>query len=212
MTVRQRDAQQDVQRIQQLAQARFGYKQLHPGQLEAISSLLQGHDTLAIMPTGAGKSAIYQIAGLLLPNPVIIVSPLIALQNDQVQSIQQQEIAQAAVLNSTLSATRRHATLEAFKTGELKFLLLAPEQFNNEETLAYLREAQPSLVVVDEAHCISEWGHDFRPDYLKLGTVLETLGHPVTLALTATAAPPVRDEIVQRLSLREPCILGCFSL
>jgi ATP-dependent DNA helicase RecQ len=196
--------QQGTQRIHHIAREKLHYDELRPGQEEAIQSVIKGQDTLVIMPTGSGKSAIYQIAALLLPGPTVIVSPLIALQRDQVEAIQEREVAEAAVVNSTLRESQRREAFEELEEGDLEFLFLAPEQFNNEETLARLQAARPSLFVVDEAHCISEWGHDFRPDYLKLGAIIEALGRPTILALTATASPPVRDEIIQRLGLHEP--------
>jgi ATP-dependent DNA helicase RecQ len=193
--------------VRRIAREAFGYDRLRPGQEEAIKSLLSGRDTLAVMPTGAGKSAIYQIAGLQIPGPTIVVSPMIALQRDQVMTLQEQGLAEAAHVNSTMSANQRQEVFQTLKEGELEYLLLAPEQFNNPESLEYLREAKPSLFVVDEAHCISDWGHDFRPDYLKLGTVIETLGHPTLLALTATASPPVREEIMERLGMHNPKVV-----
>jgi ATP-dependent DNA helicase RecQ len=168
---------------------------------------LAGRDTLVIQPTGSGKSAIYQAAGLLLDGPTIIVSPLIALQKDQADAITEQpHNATAAVLNSNQPTAKIKDTFAALEEAELEFLFLAPEQLRKQETLEKLKESEPSLFVIDEAHCISEWGHDFRPDYLGLGAVIESLGHPTVLALTATAAPEVRNEIVERLGLREPKI------
>ncbi len=188
--------------IDRIARERFGFPSLRPGQREAIEAVLAGRDTVAIMSTGSGKTAIYQIAGQLLDGATVVVSPLIALQRDQVEGE-----ADAAVLNSTLSAGAREAVFEEAEDGELEYVLLAPEQLAHEEVIERLLEARPSLFVVDEAHCVSEWGHDFRPDYLGLGEVIERLGGPAVLALTATASPPVRDDIVEILRLREPEII-----
>lgn len=197
----------NAQHLQQIAKEQFGYDNLRPGQETAIQAVLEGRDTLAVMPTGSGKSAIYQIAGFLIPGPTVIVSPLVALQHDQVEAIAEQDVGEAGVVNSTIKDAERQEAFENLKQGNLEFLFLAPEQFNNAETLKHLQAAKPSLFVVDEAHCISEWGHDFRPDYLRLGTVIEALGRPRVLALTATAAPPVREEILSRLEMRDPQVV-----
>src|SRR5215203_6083249 len=198
------DLQQVVNRA---AQELLGYEQLRPGQEEAITAVLRGSDTLAVMPTGSGKSAIYQIAGALIPGATIVVSPLIALQRDQVEAIAGMDAGRAALVNSALPASERTEALDEFAEGAAEFLFLAPEQFANEETFARVQASKPSLFVVDEAHCISEWGHDFRPEYLRLGAVIEALGRPRVLALTATASQPVRQEIVERLGMREPRIV-----
>jgi ATP-dependent DNA helicase RecQ len=192
--------------IQALARSALGHRRLRPGQREAVEALLRGRDVLAVMPTGSGKSAIYQLAALRIPGPTVVVSPLVALQRDQVEAIRARRLG-AAQANAAIPATERRQALEDLEQGDLEFLFLAPEQLANAETLERLRAARPSLVVVDEAHCISSWGHDFRPDYARLGAMLEALGRPVALALTATAAPPVRREIVERLGLRDPVVV-----
>jgi ATP-dependent DNA helicase RecQ len=155
------------------------------------------------MSTGSGKSAIYQIAALLIDGPTLVVSPLIALQRDQVESLEEAIPGESAAVSSAVSEGEREEALDDLSEGENEFTFLAPEQLANADVLARVREARPSLVVIDEAHCISEWGHDFRPDYLRLGAVVEELGHPPVLALTATASPPVREEIVERLGMRD---------
>jgi ATP-dependent DNA helicase RecQ len=195
----------DAARIERLAREKLGIEELHRGQLEAIEAVLGGRDTLAVMSTGYGKSAIYQLAGELLGRPTIVVSPLIALQRDQVEAIEEHiSPGEAAELNSTLSPKRRHELIASLERGEHEFVLLAPEQLAKPEVLAELAATRPSLLVIDEAHCISEWGHDFRPDYLQLGAFAERLGRPTILALTATASPPVRREIVERLGMEDP--------
>jgi ATP-dependent DNA helicase RecQ len=197
----------DWRSIREICREKYHFSQFRPGQKEALEAVLQGRDALAVLPTGSGKSAIYQIAGLMIPGPTVVVSPLIALQRDQAESIENAKLGSAAVLNSMQPRSEREQTLEDLAQTELEFLLLAPEQFSNPDTMARVKAAKPSLFVVDEAHCISEWGHDFRPDYLRLGAVLEQLGRPRTLALTATASAEVRREIIERLQLREPDVI-----
>jgi ATP-dependent DNA helicase RecQ len=185
----------------------LGLVRLRPGQEEAIRALLAGQDTLFVAPTGSGKSAVYQIAGSLKEGTTVIVSPLIALQKDQAESIAATHLAEPAVVNSTLSANEQRAELNRIENGKAKFLFLAPEQLRKEETLDRLKASSVTLFAVDEAHCISQWGHDFRPDYLELANVIEALGHPVTLAMTATASNDARDEIIHRLRLRDPRVI-----
>ena len=193
--------------VDRVARDVFGFTALRPGQREALDALLSGRDTLAVMASGAGKSAIYQIAALLLEGPTVVFSPLLALQQDQVESLEERLPGEAAPLNSRVGMRARRRTLRRLEEGAVEFLFLAPEQLARAAVRDELAAARPSLLVVDEAHSISEWGHDFRPDYLRLGPLVEQLGHPVTLALTATAAPPVRDEVVERLGLRDPAIV-----
>ena len=194
--------------ILKLARENFGFEELRPGQEEAVRALLGGKDTLVIMPTGSGKSAIYQIAGAKIDEAVLVISPLIALQKDQVDAINSQNGGEmeAVLINSTQRVSELEESFEKVEQGEGKFIFLAPEQLRKQETIESLEAAGIGLFVIDEAHCISEWGHDFRPDYLQLGPVIERLGHPVVLAMTATASPQVRDEIVQRLGMRKPKI------
>ncbi len=191
-------------RIRALARDRLGFDALRAGQLEGIQSVLAGRDTLCVMSTGSGKTAIYQLAGLMLDGPAIVVSPLIALQRDQVDAM---DGGQAALVNSTLTETEREEAFEEAEEGTLDFLLLAPEQLAKPEVLEELRQARPALFVVDEAHCVSQWGHDFRPDYLKLAGAIAAVGRPPVLALTATAAPPVREDIVEVLEMRDPEVI-----
>jgi ATP-dependent DNA helicase RecQ len=192
--------------IRKAARETFNFASLRPGQEEAIKAVLDGHDTLVVQPTGSGKSAIYQIAGLLIDGPTLIVSPLIALQKDQVDAIDANDIAPAAALNSTQPVAEIREELEKVEEGQLEFIFLAPEQLRKPETIESLRAANISLFVVDEAHCISQWGHNFRPDYMRIGAAVEALGHPCVLALTATATERVRSEIVERLGMRRPKI------
>jgi ATP-dependent DNA helicase RecQ len=193
--------------IDRIAREVFGFEELRPGQREATEAVVGRRDALVVMASGAGKSAIYQIAALLLDGPTLVCSPLIALQQDQVEEIDEHLPGEAAPLNSRLGEGSRRRTLKRLEEGDVEFLFLAPEQLAKPDVVEELERVAPSLLVVDEAHCVSEWGHDFRPDYLRIGPLVERLGHPTTLALTATAAPPVRREIVERLGLRDPEIV-----
>jgi ATP-dependent DNA helicase RecQ len=193
--------------IAQAAKKLLKFPSLRPGQEEAIRSLLEGRDTLLVQPTGSGKSAVYQIAGALLEGSTLVVSPLIALQKDQADAIQASRLDETAVVNSTLSAAGLRDSLQRIQEGKVEYIFLAPEQLSKDETIERLRSSRVSLVAIDEAHCISQWGHDFRPDYLGLAHVIEALGHPPTLAMTATASNEVRSEIIARLGLRNPCVL-----
>ena len=199
-------------RILDTARSGYGFESLRPGQEEAIQALLDGRDCLVVQPTGSGKSAIYQIAGLMIDGPTLVVSPLIALQKDQVDSIEARNSAGAVVVNSAQPATESRENLERVEEGKAEYLFMAPEQLRKPETLAQLQAAGISLFVVDEAHCVSQWGHDFRPDYLDLGKVIEQLGHPPVLAMTATASAQVREDIAARLGMRDPeVLLGGFD-
>ncbi|WP_254699011.1 RecQ family ATP-dependent DNA helicase [Rhodococcus sp. SGAir0479] len=202
-----------VDDLRRVARENFGWEQLKPGQLEAMTAVLDGRDVMAAMPTGYGKSAIYQVTGVLRDGMTLVISPLIALEHDQVAAIEAADDAPAALaVDSTLSARRTEEAWQTVEEDGVEYLFLSPEQLANEKTMKRLADADVSLVVVDEAHCISAWGHDFRPDYLRLGAAIEHLGHPPVLALTATASPPVREEIVTQLRMRDPhMVVGGFD-
>ncbi|MEU6410486.1 ATP-dependent DNA helicase RecQ [Microbispora sp. NPDC046933] len=185
-------------RLRATAREAFGWQQLRPGQQEAMEHLLAGRDVLLVMPTGGGKSAVYQVPGLLLEGPTVVVSPLIALQRDQVMGLLKAGAAGAVAVNSAGSV---EAGLDQVTAGHAEYVFLSPEQLAKPEVVERLAQARPSLIAVDEAHCVSAWGHDFRPEYLRLGKVIERLGHPPVIAMTATAAPTVREEIVESLGL-----------
>ncbi|MGW4317772.1 RecQ family ATP-dependent DNA helicase [Streptomyces sp. NPDC004684] len=195
-----------ARRLRAAAADVFGWDTLRPGQLTAMEWVLAGDDALVVMPTGSGKSAIFQVPALLLPGPVVVVSPLIALQRDQIAGLPEQA-PRAVALNSALTAAGEQAAWRAVEEGAARFLYLAPEQLAKDEVVERLAGARPALFVVDEAQCVSSWGHDFRPDYLRLAQAVRRLGRPPLLALTATAAPPVRREIVERLGMERPRVL-----
>ena len=204
MTKINRDVHRNIVDIAAAAKKLLGFSSLRPGQEAAIRFLLEGQDTLLVQPTGSGKSAVYQIAGALLEGSTVIVSPLIALQKDQADAIDASRLEESALLNSTLSSAALREVHRRIAGGEAQYIFLAPEQLAKRETVERLRASGVSLIAIDEAHCISQWGHDFRPDYLGLAHVIEALGHPPTLAMTATASNEVRKEIIQRLGLRNP--------
>jgi ATP-dependent DNA helicase RecQ len=195
--------------VSEAARRLFGYSALRPGQYEAISSVVAGHDTLAVLATGSGKSAIYEIAGPLMSGPTIVISPLLALQRDQVAALESGGRLFAVTINSAQTARQRQEVLDELSAQGRRpdFVFLAPEQLAHHDVLERLAKLGPVLLAVDEAHLVSQWGPDFRPDYLRIGAAANALGRPVVLALTATAAPPVRQDIVKRLGLREPEVL-----
>ncbi|HEY4701009.1 MAG TPA: DEAD/DEAH box helicase, partial [Streptosporangiaceae bacterium] len=165
---------------------------------------MAGRDCLAVMPSGAGKSAIYQLTAIALGGAAVVVSPLLSLQRDQSEHLTRHGLTAVTVNGSTTEGKRAEA-YDLLRAGETAFVFLAPEQLAREDVRAVLAQAPPRLFAVDEAHCVSAWGHDFRPDYLRIIDVIEVLEpRPVVAALTATAAPPVREEIVRRLGLRQP--------
>jgi ATP-dependent DNA helicase RecQ len=184
----------------------WGYDDFRPGQDQAIGHVLSGGDSLIVMPTGGGKSICYQVPAALLPGVTLVVSPLISLMKDQVDALDAVGLP-ATFINSSLPSGEMYARLEAAERGEVKLLYVAPERFDSDSFARRLGRLQVSLLAVDEAHCVSEWGHDFRPSYLRLGAVRELLGNPPIAALTATATPEVRRDIVRQLGLRDPAEL-----
>jgi ATP-dependent DNA helicase RecQ len=178
----------------------FGLDKLRQGQAEVIRSVLEGNNTLAIMPTGAGKSLCYQLPSLHLPGTTVVVSPLISLMKDQVDKLRDAGL-EAAQLNSALTTEEQNENLEQIQNEESDFIFITPERFTDQDFLGELRNRDINFVVIDEAHCISEWGHDFRPAYLSLGGAVKTLGAPPVLALTATATPEVVADIEKQLDL-----------
>lgn len=181
----------------------FGFREFLDAQEEVITAITKGADTLVVMPTGGGKSLCYQLPALLLEGTTVVVSPLIALMKDQVDALQRRGIS-ATLINSSVGLAEQHERIRALARGDFKLLYVAPERFRSRSFLEALGQSTIALFAVDEAHCLSMWGHDFRPDYFRLDKVLETLGRPQVAAFTATATPEVRRDILTHLKLREP--------
>ncbi len=180
----------------------FGFSSFRPGQLEAIRSLLDGQNTLVVMPTGSGKSLIYQLTSFLVPGVTLVISPLIALMKDQVDSLKLRSIP-ATFINSSLSRNVLDQRMAEFSSGNYRLVYIAPERLRSAKFQEAVCHQKIGLLVVDEAHCISEWGHDFRPDYLHIARFRTAINNPLTVALTATATPKVQDDITRLLGLLE---------
>jgi ATP-dependent DNA helicase RecQ len=181
----------------------FGYRQFRPGQEEILESVLSGEDALVIMPTGGGKSLCYQIPALLRPGITLVISPLIALMKDQVDTLRVLDLPVSAI-HSLMGLRDQEEALRQIAAGNIKLVYASPERLRNRLFIEAVRQGAVSMVAVDEAHCISQWGHDFRPDYLRISQALERLGRPQTIALTATATDKVRSDILEQLGLRAP--------
>ncbi|ADH99668.1 RecQ family ATP-dependent DNA helicase [Salisediminibacterium selenitireducens] len=188
--------------LEQALQDWFGYSSFRYDQKEIIESVLNGHDTLAVMPTGSGKSICYLLPSKLTEGLTVVVSPLVSLMEDQVMQLRAEGYKHVAHLSSMLQYEEKKELLKGIS--RLDVLYLSPEMLQKPEVKSVLGSYKIAMFVIDEAHCISQWGHEFRTDYLKLGTVIRSLGHPVTLALTATATEDVREDIVRQLGMNDP--------
>lgn len=186
-----------------LLRERFGHENFRKGQWEPVKALLEGRDALVVMPTGSGKSLIYQLAALAMPGLTVVVSPLIALMKDQKDKLDAHGV-DAVAMHSHLSTGETREAHRQISEGEGELLYLTPERFKDRDFFERLLSRNVSLFVIDEAHCVSQWGHDFRPDYLSLGSIAKRLGRPPILALTATATQEVQDDIVRQLSMEDP--------
>ncbi|MGB7215002.1 MAG: RecQ family ATP-dependent DNA helicase, partial [Gammaproteobacteria bacterium] len=203
MTAPRSPAVPSLDEARRLLREIFGYDSFRGRQEQAIATALEGRDVLVLMPTGGGKSLCYQLPALVRPGVGIVVSPLIALMEDQVRALRELGV-RAAFLNSTLDRREQHAVIEALHSGGLDLLYVAPERLLQPQTLALFDRVPVSIIAIDEAHCVSQWGHDFREDYLGLHRLRERFPGVPRIALTATATPPTRREIVERLALDEP--------
>lgn len=190
----------------ELLKTHFSYNSFRPGQEAGIDSILAGEDAVVVLPTGGGKSLIYQLPALINEGITLVVSPLIALMKDQVDSLNKINIP-ATFINSSLSPQELALRLDKASQGAYRLLYVAPERFYNKNFIEVIKKIKVSLFAIDEAHCISQWGHDFRPSYLSLKNAVKALGKPTVVALTATATPEVREDIIAQLELKDPKVI-----
>ncbi|TKB05803.1 RecQ family ATP-dependent DNA helicase [Desulforhopalus sp. IMCC35007] len=207
MAIQQTKDQIDKIDIYQTLKSHFGFDSFRSGQEEVITTLLGGESAAAIFPTGSGKSLCYQLPALLLPGLTLVISPLIALMKDQIDSLKKQGIA-AERLDSSLDEENYRNAINNIRSGQLKILFVAPERMSNERFLSIIKGQQLSLLAVDEAHCISAWGHNFRPDYLKLARVAKELCVERVLALTATATPQVSADMAEAFDIKKKNVIN----
>ena len=197
----------------QILKDKFGYQSFRFNQEEIINTILRQQDAFVLMPTGGGKSLCYQIPALIFPGLTVVISPLIALMKDQVDALRINGI-KASYLNSSLSSEESSEVYNELKRGELKLLYIAPERLfnNNEQFMFFLKSLRVALFAIDEAHCISEWGHDFRPDYRNLSLLKKLFPQVPLIALTATATAKVREDIINQLNLQKaPLYITSFN-
>jgi ATP-dependent DNA helicase RecQ len=192
------------------AKRRLGVASYRPGQEALIEAVMQGRDALGILPTGGGKSLCYQLPSLFMPRAVVVVSPLISLMKDQQDKLEDRAIP-VAKLDSTLSAQAERDAVDTIRDGEPELIYVTPERLEQDECLSMLRRTGVSLMVVDEAHCVSQWGHDFRPAYLAIREAVRALGRPPVLALTATATPDVAADILKQLDIPKAIVVNLGS-
>ncbi len=192
---------------QKILQERFGFQSLRPAQSEVISSVLRRQHTLALMPTGAGKSLCFQLPAMMLPGKTLVVTPLIALMKDQIEHLDKLNLG-TSELNSTLSKREQDENIKMLSESQTEFIYVTPERLTNPSFLESLQKLKFDMLVIDEAHCISEWGHDFRPAYLQIRDAWQVIGKPQILALTATATPAVIDDIKKQLGLSEMNVIS----